>query len=96
MLKEDRQQGSDLYKQVEVMNQNSFSAINEKAALRDKGGVVMEKQSELQRAGTAHYEHTHKEAFLNRCTKENTGLDIKSEVAEGPIADELARLKQKH
>ena len=76
------------------MKQDSFSAINEKAALRDKGGVVMEKQSELQQAGRAHYEHTHKEAFFDRCTKENTGLDIKSEVAEGAIADELAKFKQ--
>jgi len=50
----------------------------------------MEKQTELEEAERAQYEDTHKEAFFNRCTKENTRLGIKSEVAEGAIADELA------
>ena len=36
------------------------------------------------------YEHIHKKAFFNRCRKENAGLVIKSEVAEGAIAEELA------
>ena len=78
------------------MKQDSFSAINEKAALRDKGGVVMEKQSELKHAGRAQYERIHKEAFFDRCAKENTRLDIKSEIAQGAIADQLAEFKQVH
>jgi hypothetical protein len=53
MLEEDSQQDSALYKQLEVMKQDSFFAINENVALRDKGSVIMEKQSELQEAERA-------------------------------------------
>ena len=95
VLEEDSQQDSDLYKQLEVMKQDSLSAIKEKAALRDKGSVVTEKQAELQEAEIIQYEHTHKKAFFNRRRKENTRLGIKSEVAEGAIADELARFQQR-
>jgi len=41
------------------------------------------------------YEHTHKKAFFNRCRKESARLGIKSEVAEGAIADELAGFEKK-
>jgi hypothetical protein len=96
MLEEDSQQDSDLYKQLEVMKQDSLSAIKEKAALRDKGSVVTGKQAELQEAEITQYEDTYKKAFFNSRRKENTGLGIESEVAEGAIADELARLKQRY
>ena len=36
------QQDSEFYKQLDVVKQDSLSATKEKAALRDKGSVVME------------------------------------------------------
>ena len=37
MLEQDSQKDSDLYKQLEVIKQDSISAIKEQAVLRDKG-----------------------------------------------------------
>ena len=42
ILETYNQQDSDLYKQLKVLKQDSFSATKEKAALRDKRSVVME------------------------------------------------------
>jgi len=75
------------------MKEDSLSAIKEKAALRDKSNFVVENQAVLQETERTRYEDTHKKAFFNRRRKENTRLGIKSEVAEGAIADELARFK---
>jgi len=75
------------------MKEDSLSAIKEKAALRDKSSVVIEKQAELQETEITQYEDTHKKAYFDRRRKESTRLGIKSEVAEGAIADELARFK---
>jgi len=47
------------YKQLEVMKEDSLSAIKAKASLRDKSSVVMEKQAELQETEITRYEDTY-------------------------------------
>jgi len=54
----------------------------------------MGKQAELQETEITQYEDTHKKAFFNGRRKESARMGIKSEVAEGAIADELARFKK--
>ena len=46
MLEEDGQQNSNLYKQLEVMKQDSLPSIKDKVVLREKSSVVTVRQAE--------------------------------------------------